>query len=155
MKTDVESMNKNLEVVKQYLTQQGKEFQCVNSEVSVSALEWGDVTIQVSDEQVDVQVHRTARNHKEIEAYLDKLNSILKEGRFEVESGEAINYRIAFPVTEMLQTSEVGEMLETALWMTNYVFGIFLMMVLGDVSAKEAFTRTILDIRDEEKLETK
>lgn len=153
MKKNVESMNKNLEVVKQYLTQQGKEFRCVNNEVSVSEFEWGDVTIRVSDEQVDVQVHRTVRNHKEIESYLDKLNSILKEGHFEVESGEAINYRIAFPVTELLQLSKVGEMLDTALWMIDYVFGILLAMVLGDLSAKEAFMRTILDMRDEVKID--
>ena len=44
-------------------------------------------------------------------------------------------------------------MLDTALWMIDYVFGILLAMVLGDLSAKEAFMRTILDMRDEVKID--
>lgn len=108
----------NLESIKKYLNEQEIKFLSDDKDGFV-AIGFSDVgiTFRVSDESVNVRMdffkELPDEAYQEVLVYLNKVNSILKEGHFEVERGRGINYGINTHMEKgaTLSPSRVEEMM--------------------------------------------
>lgn len=163
MKKNVENMNKNLEAVKEYFTQQGVAFRCDDESGLVLNIEINgdkrEVCVRVSDDAVDVQAYYIKENpessswvkealetnYQEMSDYLNGLNKIWTGGTFEVERGKSVSRRTSIPVEDKVQMSTVEDACITGYIMKDWIWTAVL-NILNGCSAEEMLLEMMIEV---------
>jgi len=147
----MERMQQNLAAIKEYLTLQGIKYWCDEKGSITSGFRDARINFRVSDELASAQlcfvkeVPDTA--YSEVLDYLNKVNTILAEGHFEVKRGHGVSYRLSFRVGERaLQTSQVEEMLDYCSNMAGWFGAAFYRIIDEKISAEDAFDQVVTEI---------
>lgn len=143
----------NVGVVKKYLEEQEIKFLC-DDEDGFIAIGFQDVgiTFRVSDDLVNVQLfffkELPDEAYRDVLVYLNKVNSILKEGHFEVEQGRGVSYRLNTHVEKgtTLLPSRVEELLALCSNVGGRFAPEFGRIIDDRIDGEEAFEQTIAEI---------
>ena len=141
---------KNVETVKKYLEEQEIKFLC-DDEDGFIAIGFSDVGIifRISEDLISVQMiffkELPDEAYQDVLVYLSKVNTILKEGHFEVEKGQGVSYRIATHLENgtTLSPSRVEEMMVLCRDMGSRFGPEFSNIIDNGFDGEEAFRQTI------------
>ncbi len=144
---------KNVEIVKKYLEEQEIKFLCDDAEGFI-AIGFNDVGIvfRISEELVSVQMcffkELPDEAYQDVLVYLSKVNTILKEGHFEVEKGRGVSYRIVTHLENgtALSLSRVEEMMCLCSNMGGRFEPEFSNIIDYGLDGEEAFRKTIEEL---------